>query len=66
MNEQIMIGNDLMAVPILYEGKISTTAYFPSADWYYCTNGSKIHSWNEGGKNKIVYNYLPETIPLFI
>jgi alpha-glucosidase len=66
LNEQFMIGNDLMAVPILYEGTDSVEAYFPAADWYSYSNGSKVNSRKNGGTYKKIHNYLPDPISLFI
>ena len=33
MNEQFLLGRDIMVIPILHEGEISTKAYFPQSVW---------------------------------
>eukprot|EP01015_Nassula_variabilis_P009121 TRINITY_DN1721_c0_g1_i17.p1 TRINITY_DN1721_c0_g1~~TRINITY_DN1721_c0_g1_i17.p1 ORF type:complete len:577 (+),score=89.71 TRINITY_DN1721_c0_g1_i17:780-2510(+) len=62
MNEQFLLGKDLMVTPILHPGTNSTRAYFPASVWYRLYTGEAIYGpcWQD------VVNELPERIHLYI
>ncbi|KRX04230.1 Glycoside hydrolase, superfamily [Pseudocohnilembus persalinus] len=60
MNEQYMIGEELMVTPILYQNIVKISPYFPG-QWNELISGFKL----KNGTN-IVYNYSTDVAPLYI
>ncbi len=57
-----MVGPDLMAAPIVTEGKISRNVYFPEVSWYNLHSGTKY----KPGTSVIENISLTSKVPLFL
>jgi alpha-glucosidase (family GH31 glycosyl hydrolase) len=66
MNEQFLIGSDLMVTPILYENETSTKAYFPTGRWFNFYSGEITQNSGDTPNMQTVVNPLPLPPPLFI
>lgn len=65
-DDQIMIGNSLMAIPVYNPSIIKPPAYFPSAKWYNFFTGEIVHNNLTSGLLTQVDAPLGEYIPLYI
>jgi alpha-glucosidase len=59
--DQLLLGNYLMAAPVLERGARSRKVYFPKGEWYHYFTGEKF----EGGREYLVEAPL-DSIPMFI
>eukprot|EP01016_Furgasonia_blochmanni_P016938 TRINITY_DN1989_c0_g1_i1.p1 TRINITY_DN1989_c0_g1~~TRINITY_DN1989_c0_g1_i1.p1 ORF type:complete len:431 (-),score=68.44 TRINITY_DN1989_c0_g1_i1:60-1352(-) len=66
MNEQFLIGSDLMVTPILYEEQSMTSPYFPRGSWYDFYTGAVIQKSSDPPTTHVVMNPLPAPPPIFI
>lgn len=60
MNEQYMVGQEIMATPVLYENIDLIKPYFPG-NWNELITGQKVHE----GYNP-VYSTYDDLLPVFI
>ncbi|CAD8093798.1 unnamed protein product [Paramecium sonneborni] len=61
MDTQLMIGNELMGVPILDEG-VTRNAYFPESNWYDLNTGLDY----QGQQDHVIYCSYNDLAPIFI
>jgi len=61
-----MIGDNLLAVPGLYESENILEPYFPSGGWNDLLTGFKIQSENSNPQFKTIYSPVDDIIPLYI
>lgn len=61
-DSQFLIGNDLMAAPILEKGATSRKVYFTTMDWYNLHDGTRYHP----GTSMIENVKVTDKVPLFI
>jgi alpha-glucosidase (family GH31 glycosyl hydrolase) len=59
---QFLIGPDIMAAPIVEQGKTSRNVYFPLADWYDLHTGTLY----KNGTSTISNVQITDKVPLFI
>eukprot|EP01017_Pseudomicrothorax_dubius_P033412 TRINITY_DN4475_c0_g1_i5.p1 TRINITY_DN4475_c0_g1~~TRINITY_DN4475_c0_g1_i5.p1 ORF type:complete len:572 (+),score=92.43 TRINITY_DN4475_c0_g1_i5:38-1753(+) len=65
LNEQFMIGEELMATPAVYRNTSLVIAYFPEDRWYSFYDGSV---WNNGARSRLKRLSVPleAKVPLFL
>lgn len=61
-DSQFLIGNSIMAAPILQQGVSSRTVYFTTSHWYDLYNGKRYAP----GTSRIDDVKLTDLVPLFI
>ena len=64
LDEEFLLGKDLLVTPVLEQGKIHIRPYFPGkkTNWFDLNSGRKY----KGGKKHYITNTLNETAPVFI
>ncbi|EWS76217.1 glycoside hydrolase family 31 protein (macronuclear) [Tetrahymena thermophila SB210] len=65
LNQQFLLGNELMATPVVEYDKTTTSAYFPEGSWFDLLSGYKMIE-SKKGKFKDVYNTLTDYVPIFL
>ena len=58
--DQFLLGNDLLAAPVLEEGAITRTVLLPPGEWFMWESG-ELHA----GDQTLAVPVTPETIPLY-
>lgn len=67
INSQFLIGRDLLLAPVLYKGKTTVEAYFPTNNRYYSFLTGEVVINRESNNSRFVHvtNYLDDYIPIY-
>lgn len=66
MDTQFIIGDSLMATPILRKDELVRKAYFPQSGWFDFLSGMRIQSPSENSRYHLIYCPYDDYLPLFI
>lgn len=64
LDTQFLLGNELLATPIVKSGQVIRKAYFPKDMWYHFLTGMETHKGD--GREHLVYCKLDDYVPLFL
>ncbi|CAK60057.1 unnamed protein product (macronuclear) [Paramecium tetraurelia] len=66
LDTQFLIGDELIATPILIENQTIRKAYFPKAYWYHFLSGSRLQKQEDPGLEHFIVCKYTDYVPLYI
>eukprot|EP01016_Furgasonia_blochmanni_P047459 TRINITY_DN6974_c0_g2_i3.p1 TRINITY_DN6974_c0_g2~~TRINITY_DN6974_c0_g2_i3.p1 ORF type:complete len:473 (+),score=130.81 TRINITY_DN6974_c0_g2_i3:36-1421(+) len=66
IDRQVMLGDDMMAVPVVEAKTTIVKAYFPDGKWYKYPSGEVIQGGKDRAATRVVQAPIRDVLPLFV